>query len=209
MILPTTALDFIQESGDFTLPPFTGSYLRIVRLLIFALTLFLTPTWYLLITHPDWLPGWLDFLLIAEPATLPVWAQLLIIEFAVDGLRLASMNTPSALASSLSVVGGLLLGDFAVKSGWFSPDVILYMAFVAVGSFSQSSYELGYALKFMRIVILILTAVFGLWGYIAGVIVTIICLSCVKTVGSRGYLYPIIPFNASAFGRLIRRQKLK
>ena len=110
--------------------------------------------------------------------------------------------------NSLSVVGGLLLGDFAVTVGWLSPDVILYMAFVAISNFTQSSYELGYAFKYMRMLILLLTAVFNLWGYIAGWVITLVLVSTNVTVnGKRNYLYPLIPFNGKALLRLLIRVK--
>ena len=72
------------------------------------------------------------------------------------------------LTTPLSVIAGLVVGEFAVQSGWFNAETMLYMAFVAIANYTQASYELGYALKFMRILLLILTAVFGLAGYAAG-----------------------------------------
>lgn len=210
MILPTCLFDFMQESDDYYLPPLTGSYLRLLRYIVFALTLVLTPTWYLFITHPQWIPQWLDFIKITDPYNLPIIVQLLIIEFALDGLKLASMNTPNSLSNTFGVVGGLILGDFAVEIGWFVPEVIVYMAFVAIANFSQSSYELGYAFKFMRMLLLIATALFGLWGYIAGLIAIVVLTATNSTAnGKRNYLYPLIPFNGKALKRLIVREKLK
>ena len=158
MILPTSIFDFMQETNDFYFPPLTGTYIRIVRHVVFWLTLFLTPTWYLLIRHPEFLPAWLNFILPTETGRIPIIAQLFLVEFMIDGLRMASLNTPSMLSNSLSVVGGLILGDFAVQIGWLIPEVILYMAFVAIANFTQRSYELGYAFKFMRMGLLLLTA---------------------------------------------------
>ena len=60
------------------------------------------------------------------------------------------------LNNSLSIVGGLILGDFAVDIGWLIPEVILYMAFASIANFTQSSYVLGYAFKYMRMIILLL-----------------------------------------------------
>ena len=74
---------------------------------------------------------------------------------------MASLNTPDMLSNSLSVVGGLIPGDFAVSIGWLIPEVILYMAFVAIANFTQRSYELGYAFKFLRMGLLLLTALFN------------------------------------------------
>lgn len=208
MILPTSFFDFLQESDDFYFPPLVGTYLRLTRMLVFALALFLTPTWYLLISNPDWLPPGLKFILVGEPAAVPVLIQLLLAEFAIDGLKLASLNTPSMLNSSFSVVGALILGDFAVQTGWFSAEVILYMAVVAIANFTQQSYELGYACKFMRIISLIATGIFGIYGYAAVFIFTILLIASNKTVdGMRRYLYPLIPFNARALKHVFIKDK--
>lgn len=208
MIFPTSIFDFLQETDDYYFPPLTGTYLRLLRHFIFILTVYLTPTWYLLLRHAASLPEWLQFIVPTEIGALPVLAQLLLTEFALDGLKLASLNTPSVLSNSLSVVGGLLLGDFAVSVGWLSPDVILYMAFVGIANFTQSSYELGYAFKYIRIVTLILTFLFDVYGFAAASILTIILIASNKTAnGSRSYLYPLIPFNAHALAALIFRLK--
>ena len=67
------------------------------------------------------------------------------------------------------------------------------MAFVAIANYTQQNYELGYALKFMRILNLILTALFGLYGYIAAVLIFILvhCLQqkpCrIKAISIRSY----------------------
>ena len=57
------------------------------------------------------------------------------------------------LTTPLSVIAGLVVGEFAVQSGWFNAETMLYMAFVAIANYTQASYELGYALKFMRILL--------------------------------------------------------
>lgn len=210
MVLPSTIFDFMQESNDYYFPPLTGTYIRIVRYVVFFLTLVLTPTWLLLLKHPDFIPDWLSFIVPQETGRLPILVQLLLVEFIIDALRLASLNTPNMLNNSLSVVGGLILGDFAVSIGWLIPEVILYMAFAAIANFTQRSYELGYAIKFMRILLLILTTLFGLWGYLAGFVLIIVLTATNSTVnGKRNYLYPLIPFKPKALKTLLFRTKKK
>jgi len=114
------------------------------------------------------------------------------------------------LNNSLSVVGGLILGDFAVEIGWLIPEVILYMAFVAIANFTQRSYELGYAIKFMRILLLIVTAIFGIWGFAAGLVLIGVLVATNSTVnGKRRYLYPLVPFDAKALKSLFFRVRKK
>ena len=208
MILPVSIFDFMQETNDYYFTPLTGTYIRVIRYIVFALSLFLVPSWYLLISHADVIPAWLSFIVPEESGRIPIIAQLLLTEFIIDGLRMASLNTPSMLSNSLSVVGGLILGDFAVGIGWLVPEVILYMAFVAIATFTQRSYELGYAFKFLRIGLLIMTAIFGVWGYAAGTLLIVVLLATNKTVnGGRRYLYPLIPFDAKALLTLLVRRK--
>lgn len=208
MVLPSSIFDFMQESNDFYFPPLTGTYIRVVRYVVFFLTFVMTPTWYLLTLYPQFTPSWLAFSLPEDRGQLPIFFQLLLVEFIIDALRLASLNTPNMLNNSLSVVGGLILGDFAVDIGWLIPEVILYMAFVAIANFTQRSYELGYAIKFLRIFVLILTAFFRIWGFGTGMLISLILVATNSTVnGKRNYLYPLIPFNGKALRTLLIRVK--
>ena len=209
MLLPSSIFDFIQEADDFYYPPVIGGYMRAMRNLIFFSTLILTPLWLLAIENLDSLPVWLQFLKIAEPNEVSPVVQLLVLEVAIDVLKLASVNTPNMLGSSLSIIGALILGDFAIQSGWFVPDTILYMSIVAIASFVQPSVELNYAFKFMRIVILLLTYFFNLAGLIAGLLFSAVLIVSNKTVTGKGYLYPIIPFNARDFKDKFRRTKIR
>ncbi len=209
MILPSSIFDFIQEADDFYYPPLIGGYIRLARNLIFFSTLILTPLWLLALQNMDMLPPWLQFLRIAEPNEVPAIAQLLLLEVAIDVLKLASVNTPNMLGSSLSIIGALILGDFAIQSGWFVPDTILYMSIVAISSFAQPSVELNYAFKFMRVIILLLTYFFNLIGFIAGLLISLLFIATNKTVTGKGYLYPVIPFNAHDFKYKFLRLRIR
>ena len=127
MILPTSIFDYLQQTDDYYFPPLTGTYMRIVRTLILILSAVATPLWYACIYYSGRLPQSLLFLLPDEPGALPILLQLILVELAIDGLKIASMNTPDMLSNSLSVVGALILGDFAIEVGWLSADVIFYV----------------------------------------------------------------------------------
>lgn len=208
MIIPTSFFEFLQDTNDYYFPPIVGTYLRFIRMLIFGLALLLSPTWYLLVSNPSYIPEWLSFITVKEYYTIPIIVQLLIIEVVIDTLKLASLNTPNALSNSFSVIGALVLGDLAVTAKLFSSEVVLFMAFVAIANFAQPSFELGYAFKLSRIFVLILTAMFNIWGYAAGVVIVLIQMFFTKTVTGRGYMYPLIPFNAKTLSRLLIRHPI-
>jgi len=205
MITPTSVFDVTEEADDYYFPPVTGTYLRIARTLIAILTYVLPPLFLLLINNPQLVPPSLEFIRVTETINVPILMQFLILELAIDGLRLAAVNTPSMLSTPLSIMAALVLGEFSVKSGWFNSEVMLYMAFVALSSYTQPSYEMSYALKFLRIINLILTQIFGLVGFILGLGVLLVSLLMNKTIAGTSYLYPLIPLNAKElFKRLVR-----
>ncbi len=207
MVLPTSIFDYLQQTDDYYFPPLTGTYLRIVRTLILIMSVLITPLWYLYLENADRLPDALRFLIPDSPGALPILLQLFLVEVALDGLKIASMNTPDMLSNSLSIVGALILGDFAVDVGWLSPDVILYMAVVAIANFAQQNHELGYAFKFVRVITLALTALLGLWGFLGGILLFCILVATNRTLDGHRYLYPLVPFDGRAMCRLLFRTK--
>ena len=188
MILPTSVFDMNEEANDYYFPTLTNIYLKLARGLITIMTVFLTPLFLLFMQNLNWLPKVFAFVAVKDTVNIPLIFQLLILEIAIDGLRLAALNTPSMLSTPLSVIAGLVMGEFSVNSGWFNSEVMLYMAFVAVANYTQPNFELGYALKFMRLELLILTAVFNWWGFAIGCVI-ILCSICFnKTLSGRSYL---------------------
>ena len=126
-------------------------------------------------------------------------------------LNLTSTLLALAITLPLGVFCAVKRGskrDFAVQVGWLSADVIFYMAIVSIASFTQSNYELGYALKFIRLFTLVLTHFFNYWGFAIGIFTGFVLICTNKSVnGERSYLYPLIPFNGRAMARLLFRLK--
>lgn len=188
MILPTSIYDMVEEANDYYFPAITRGYLKFSRALITIGTVFLTPVYLLFMQNLEWLPDVFRFTIVREPVYVPLIFQFLLLELSIDGLRLAAMNTPSMLSTPLSVIAGLVMGEFAVSSGWFNAEIMLGMAFVAVANYTQPNFELGYALKFMRLMLLIFTACFNGIGFAAGCILVLCFLAFNKTLSGRNYL---------------------
>ena len=188
LILPTSILDMIEEANDYYFPTITALYLKISRGIITFLTVFLTPLFLLFMQNPQWLPEMFSFVSVRDTVNIPLVLQLFLLELAIDGLRLAALNTPSMLSTPLSVIAGIVMGEFSVKSGWFNSEVMLYMAFVAVANYTQPNFELGYALKFMRLLLLIMTALFDWFGFAVGCIIVVCAVVVNKTLSEKSYL---------------------
>lgn len=208
IIIPTSILDIMEEADDYYFPPVVGTYLRFSRFIMAVLTLLVTPLWMVLVDGPINLPGWLKFIELADPANVPIFWQFLLLEFCIDGLRLAAVNTPSLLSTPLSLVAGIVVGEYAVSSGWFNAECMLYMSFVAVGTYAQPNFELGYALKFFRLIILVLAHIWHWWGLGVGILLTVLAICFNRTLSNRSYIYPIIPFDGKKLKRKLFRVRM-
>lgn len=205
LLLPTSIFDVLEEADDYYFPPVTGTYLKLARYFIAIITVLITPLWLLAIQNPDYCPDFFRFVLLSEPQNIPVFWQLILMEVGIDGLRLAALNTPNSLTTPLSIIGAIALSEFAVDSGWVSMEAILYMALVTVANFTQPNFELGYSLKFCRILLLVLTYIFNVWGFIIAFVINLVLLCTNRTLSNKSYLYPLIPFNSKEFFRKILR----
>ncbi|MBQ7133960.1 MAG: spore germination protein [Ruminococcus sp.] len=196
LLLPTSIFEVLEEADDYYFPPITGTYIRIARYLITFVSVLLTPLWLLAVQNPEYVPEVFKFVVPQNTdVNIPIFWQLLIIEIGIDGLRLAALNTPDSLSASLSIIGAIAFSEFAINTGWFTMEVILYMAFVTIATYSQPSYELGYSLKFLRVILLILTRIFNFWGFVAGIILNILLLFTNKTLSGKSYMYPLFPLH--------------
>lgn len=205
LLLPTSIFDVLEEADDYYFPPVTGTYLKLARYFITIITVLITPLWLLAIQNPDYCPDFFRFVLLSEPQNIPVFWQLILMEVGIDGLRLAALNTPNSLTTPLSIIGAIALSEFAVESGWVSMEAILYMALVTVANFTQPNFELGYSFKFCRVLLLVLTYIFNVWGFIIAFIINLVLLCTNRTLSSKSYLYPLVPFNGKEFLRKILR----
>lgn len=208
MILPTSFFDIIEEADDYYFPPVTATYLRLTRVVITLITLLLTPFFLLLINNPELIPKSFEFIIIEDDVNVPVFWQFLILELAIDGLKLAAVNTPNMLNTPLSIIAGILLSDCAVQSGWFNNESLLYMAFAAFGTYTMQSFEFGYAVKFFRLMLLVLVQLFHIWGFSAGIIFILIFMFANKTISKESYMAPLFPLNIKELTKkFIRFQK--
>lgn len=209
LVVPTSVFDVIEEADDYYFPPLTGTYIKLSKYLLTIMSLIMTPLWIVFLRNPGMVPEWFKFIMIEEGgSTVPVILQLLILEFCIDGLRLAAVNTPTLLTTPLSIIAGIVVGEYAVSSGWFDPESMLYMAFVTVGTYTQASYELGYAIKFFRMIMLILAWFFGIWGFAAGIVMFVLAMAFNRTISEKSYLYPLIPFDGKMLARKLLRLRL-
>lgn len=208
ILIPTSVFDLIEEADDYYFPPITGTYIRLARHLITLSSVILTPLWLLCLQNPNHVPAMFTFVLVTEPVNLPIFWQLILIEVGIDGLRLATMHTPNSMTSAIGIIGAIAFSQFGIDTGWFTTASVLYMAFVTIANNCQPNYELGYSLKYVRILLLTLTYLLNLVGFIIGLVVIFILLLTNRTLSGKSYLYPLIPLKPRELVRKLTRTRM-
>lgn len=208
LLLPTTIFHFSQHAEDYYQNPLIGTYTRWMRFLCLLTALFLTPLWLLLVYNVEYLPQNLQFFGPKEHGIIPLFVQFILLEIGLYILRIASIHTPNTLSTSLGIIGGLLLSEFAVRVGWVSPETVLYMAIVSICTFASPSIEFSLCIIVFRMMLLLLTGFFNIYGFIAGVIYMLVMVFTTKTFAGFRYTWPLYPFNAEALSNILFRKPI-
>jgi len=204
IIAPATYFHHLQHAEEYRQNPTVGVYLRWVRFTGVAVSLFLLPLWFLFANNPELLPPQLAFIGISKPGEIPLIFQFILAEISIDMIRLATIHTPAALATSTGIIAALLIGELATRVGLFAQEVILYTAISAIGTFLTPSIEMANANRLVRLMLLILTSLFRVPGFVIGVAATFVALALNKSFGVP-YLWPLVPLNLKALtGVLVR-----
>jgi len=204
IIAPTTYFHHLQHAEEYRQNAAVGAYLRWVRFIAVLASIFLLPLWYLVVQQPELLPESLKFIGPSKMGKVPLIWQFLAAEIGLDMIRMSAIHTPSPLATALGLIAAFMIGDVAISVGLFTPEVILYMAISAVGTFTTPSYELGMANRLFRLFLLIMVALLKLPGFLIGLGAILVFLAITKPFGIP-YLWPLIPFNAKALKAILVR----
>jgi len=204
IILPATYFHHVQHAEEYRQAPTIGVYLRWVRFFGIIASLLLPPLWLLLSLQPDLLPANYKFIGPTEVGEISLMWQFLLAQLGIDLMRMAAVHTPSALATAMGLIAAVLIGQIAIDIGLFSPEVVLYLAVAAIGTFATPSYELSMANRLARIFLIALTGFFRLPGFLVGFGTLFLFLAFTKSFGVP-YLWPLIPFNYRSLKTIIVR----
>ncbi|GGJ47686.1 spore germination protein [Virgibacillus salexigens] len=207
MITPATYSHHLQHAEEYRQKPLVGAYLRLVRFIAVIASIFILPLYFVFTKQPEYLPANLQYIGPDEVGVVPLLIQFLIAEMGIDVLRMAAIHTPSSLATALGLVAAIMIGEVSVQVGWFSHEVVLYLAVAAIGTYATPSYELSLANRLARIFLLLCAALLGGIGYIIGITVWILYLARMKSFHI-AYFWPFLPFSYRPFRDVFLRSPI-
>lgn len=205
LVIPCSVFQFTQSPEDYYNSPIVGNYLRLIRFGCILISLLLTPIFLLLASNPQYLPEGITLLPNGHIGPLTLFIYILFLELGLDLFKYSSSHTPNGFAGSFGIIGGLLIGDVAVRLEWASLEVIFYGAFTMLATFGLASIEFGEALRIYRIFLVICTGFFGIGGFLIGILLVLISALTTPTFGGKSYFWPLIPFHWSALKTLLFR----
>lgn len=210
MIFPCNIFQFTQNPEDYYQNPSVGNYLRIMRFGCILLSLFLLPVFLLLATYSLNLPYGFKVITTGDVSPTKLFIYVILVEVSLDIFKYSSMNAASGLSNSLGLIGGIIIGDMAIKLEWATPEVVFFGAATMLTTLALSSQEFGQALRLYRFFLVILTGItgifgFGIWGFLIGLFLTLLSIVTTPSIANKSYLWPLIPFDWKALKTLLIR----
>ncbi|MEH7387731.1 spore germination protein [Bacillus sp. JJ1521] len=204
IITPTTMFHHVQHAEEYRQAPLVGTLLRWTRFIGIIASIFLLPLWFLLVLEPDMIPKVIEYIGPNEKSNIPIVVQIFIADMGIEFLRMAAIHTPTPLSTAMGLIAAALIGQIAIDVGLFGPEVILYVAIAAVGTFATPSYELSAANKIARLFLLVLVAIFKVPGFVIGCTLYFLFLANIRSLNTP-YLWPFLPFNGKALLQIVIR----
>lgn len=205
LILPCSIFQFTQNPEDYYKSPAVGTYFRLVRFLCIPVSLLLMPLLLLMgAYYPELAAHW-GFMDLSNLTGPRLFFYMLAVEFLLDLFQYSSSLSSGKFSGSLSIVGGLLIGDIAVSLNWASVEVLFYAAVTLLASLSITDDRFTDGLRLYRILLLTLVGFLGLPGFLLGLVMIVLSAATTPTFGGYSYFWPLFPFNKKALGRLLFR----
>ncbi len=199
LIVPVTITMFFQAADDYYIRSIMSSFLRLLRISTFLVSMLL-PSLFVAVTtfHQELLPTTLLISIAAqrEGVPFPAFVEALLMEITFEILREAGLRMPRAVGQAVSIVGALVLGTAAVEAGIVSAVMVIIVSMTAIAGFTAPSTDLAIAARIIRFGLLMLSASFGLFGMLFGLMAIVIHIIGIRSFGIP-YLKGIAPFNLS------------
>ena len=190
IILPCTIFQFTQAPADYYKSLTMGNYVRFIRFICVLLGLFTLPV-YMIFQN--------------DISALRMFVYALAIEFALDLFKYSTAHAPNAYSGSLSLIGGLILSDSAIKLNWTSPEIIFYGALTMLATLALSHIDFSEAIRLYRLLLVVCTGFFGVAGFIVGLLLIFLSIIKTPTLPGRSYFWPLYPFDWTSLKHLLFR----
>lgn len=194
LLVPATLNAFYQASDDYYSRWEVATFARILRYIASFFAVALPGLYITVVDYQTELLSSnlaLSFSAAREGVPFSVMLEVIVMEIAFELLLEAGIRLPGPMGNTIGIVGGLIIGDAAVGANLASPMVVIIVALTAITAFTIPNEEFAQAFRIVRYLIIILSAVLGLYGFILGIVVVFVHLCGLKSFGTP-YLLPFV-----------------
>ncbi|MGN7356361.1 spore germination protein [Paenibacillus sp. SAF-054] len=187
------------------------SFVRMIRGISLIISIVLPSFWVSLAAfHQDQIPFRLMATISTARMGLPFSAQmeLFLLLILLEIFREAGVRLPSSIGQTLTVIGGLIIGDAAIRAGLVSPSSVVVGAITAVAGATLVNQTLSSVVSVLRFGLFFVSSILGMYGLILGLILLLAYMSRLRTFGIP-YLAPLSPMMPKDFLKSVLRAPWK
>jgi len=207
LMVPTIFWNFLEPSGDYYERYHTVTFLRWLRFFSLFLSLSLSSLYVLLTSfHQEMIPTSLALKIASGRVGVPFPSviEAFLMEIMLEIAKEAGLRMPKPIGQTIGFVGALIIGQGAVSAGLVGPIMVIVIAIAAICSFVVPSYTMSNSLRLIKFPLILLSATFGIMGYLAGIIVILLHLLSLRSFGEP-FLAPVVPIDKSGFKNIFTR----
>jgi len=197
LVMPKTFIEFLDVGDDHYDNIYLGIFSKILRIVALAISLTLSSLYVAVVSfHPDILPPQYILAIASSRVTVPfnAFIEATLMEFVAEILREASIRLPKQIGPAIGIVGAIVIGQAAVAAGLVSPLMVIMVALSIMSSFVLPDYTLMNPIRILKFFMILITGIFGLFGFVMGFTLIAINLCSITTFGVP-YVAPLSPFN--------------
>ncbi|WP_246320647.1 spore germination protein [Paenibacillus qinlingensis] len=195
LIAPSTFSLILKSPEDIHFSFQVVSFARLIRFISFWISIVLPGFWVALTAfHQDQIPFRLMSTISLARIGLPFSAQMemLTLLFLIEVFREAGVRMPNAIGQTLTVIGGLVIGDASIRAGLVSPSVVVVGAITAIMGATLVNQNLGSVVSVIRLIVFLASAIIGMYGLILCMILLGFHMSRLRSFGIP-FLAPLSP----------------
>jgi spore germination protein KA len=211
LIAPTTFFMFLHAVEDYYQRYDITTLIRLLRFICLVISLF-GPALFIAILnfHQEMIPTALliNFASQREGVPFPAFIEAMLMEFTFEIIREAGIRMPSPIGQTVSIIGGLVLGQAAVQAGIVSPAMVIVVSLTGISSFATPAFNMALSIRILRFIIMFIAAFMGLYGITIFTFILVAHMCSLKSLGFP-YMSPFGPFIAENQKDSILRVPLK
>ncbi|MBU3184690.1 spore germination protein [Clostridium estertheticum] len=186
LVYPAIFMQFFQAVEDYTERTIVASFVRLLRILA-AIIIITLPSIYLTLIkfNVELIPIKFVTPIVQSRVgiALTPFLEIIAMELVVEFLREGGLRLPTKIAQTLSLVGGIIIGDTAIQSKMVSPTTLLIVGITVITTFLIPNYDMSLSIRMLRFPMLVLANIMGIFGIAVGWFLILVHLSSLDSLG--------------------------